>query len=207
MLGFYNYTVILTYIGLLSAFLGISFAIGGNDLAAVLCLMVSGFCDMFDGRIAATMKRTRSEKDFGIQIDSLSDLVCFGVLPAVLVSLRKPDSIGIWAIAALYLLCALIRLAFFNVDEAERQQQTEDSRKIYLGLPVTSAALLTPLVFCVGWWVPAVPLHIVAPAVMLLTAVAFLTPFRLKKPAAVGKLVISLIGIAELVLLIIKGVS
>ena len=85
MLGIYNYTVILTYIGMLVSFLGLSFAMGGNIQAALLCLMISGVCDMFDGKIASTMERTKQQKRFGIQIDSLSDLICFGVLPAVIV--------------------------------------------------------------------------------------------------------------------------
>ena len=86
MLGIYNYTVILTYLGMLSGFAGILFAFEGQLWAALGCLMFSGVCDMFDGKVASTKKeRTRSEKRFGIQIDSLSDLVCFGVLPSVIV--------------------------------------------------------------------------------------------------------------------------
>ena len=54
LLGYYNYTVILTYIGMLTAFWGITFAIGGRFRAAVICLMAAGFCDMFDGAIAST---------------------------------------------------------------------------------------------------------------------------------------------------------
>ena len=84
MIGFYNYTVILTYLGLLSGFGGILCASNGNLKAAIVLLLVAGFCDMFDGKIASTMKRTKAEKRFGIQIDSLSDLICFGVLPAVI---------------------------------------------------------------------------------------------------------------------------
>lgn len=85
MLGVYNYTVVLTYIGMLVGFTGTSLAMSGNLHNALLCLMVAGFCDMFDGRIASTKVRTVQEKRFGIQIDSLSDLICFGVLPAVTV--------------------------------------------------------------------------------------------------------------------------
>ncbi|MEA4814126.1 MAG: CDP-alcohol phosphatidyltransferase family protein [Oscillospiraceae bacterium] len=113
MLGFYNYTVILTYVGMLASFLGIMFAIDGSILQALLCLMISGFCDMFDGRVASTMKRTRNEKNFGIQIDSLSDLICLGVLPAVIVHTLSPRNIIVSCICGLYLLCALILLLLF----------------------------------------------------------------------------------------------
>ena len=92
MLGFYNYTVILTYIGLLVGFGGILSAMGGNTLGAILCLMGSGLCDMFDGKIAATMERTPSEKQFGIQIDSLSDLL-FALVCCLLSSSIRATSI------------------------------------------------------------------------------------------------------------------
>ena len=141
MLGVYNYTVILTYIGMLSGFSGILCAFEGNVVWAIVCLMISGVCDMFDGKVASTkQERSRSEKRFGIQIDSLSDLVCFGVLPAVIVySLGR----GTWLRAAgcaLYVLCALIRLAWYNVDEEARQDFDTGRRKVYLGLPVSGPA-------------------------------------------------------------------
>lgn len=181
MIGFYNYTVILTYLGMLSGFAGITCAFGGNLRSALICLVIAGVCDMFDGKIASTMERTRQEKRFGIQIDSLSDLVCFGVLPAMLVYANGGGKLR-WLPSALYLLCALIRLAWFNVDEEERQDREEGRRKVYLGLPVTTAALIFPLLFGLGWkynW----PLQLLAPFVLLLTAAAFLTPFRIRKPA------------------------
>ena len=142
MLGIYNYTVILTYIGFLSGFAGILCAFGGHLTAAVLCLVGAGVCDVFDGKVASTKKdRTRSEKRCGIQIDSLSDLVCFGVLPAVIVYSLGGTWVRVLACGA-YALCALIRLAWFNVDEEARQDFDTGRRKVYLGLPVTSAAAI-----------------------------------------------------------------
>lgn len=82
MIGFYDYTVILTYLSLLSAVTGIGLAVARHPLLAILCLMFSGLCDMFDGRVARTKKnRTAEQKGFGIQIDSLCDIVAFGILP------------------------------------------------------------------------------------------------------------------------------
>ena len=69
MIGFYNYTVILTYIGLASSLTGIFLAMHGQHItAAIVALMISGLCDMFDGKIARTRQRTDDEKKFGIQI-------------------------------------------------------------------------------------------------------------------------------------------
>ena len=59
MLGFYNYTVVLTYVGMLTGFAGILFAAGGQVSPALLCLLGAGFCDMFDGKIASTARAPR----------------------------------------------------------------------------------------------------------------------------------------------------
>ena len=68
MIGYYNYTVYLTYVGLVSAVTGISLAVSGMPMGAAICLLISGVCDMFDGKIARTKKdRTDEEKSFGIR--------------------------------------------------------------------------------------------------------------------------------------------
>ena len=118
LLGFYDYTVVLTYVGMLFAFCGILEAIGQYYKGAILCLMIAGLCDMFDGAVASTKERNRQEKRFGVQIDSLSDLISFGILPAVLVYMETSNRRTAPVIPALYALAALIRLAYFNVTEA-----------------------------------------------------------------------------------------
>lgn len=201
MLGIYNYTVVLTYFGMLVSFTGITFALHDDTYSALICLMISGVCDMFDGKVASTKKRTVQEKKFGIQIDSLSDLICFGALPAIIVyKLCSESSIGFY-ISGIYLLAALIRLAYFNVTEEERQEQTQGSRKHYLGLPVTLAALIFPVFIGLGklfsW-----NLEVLCPIVAFLTALAFLLPFSLRKPALPGKISMLLCGGAELAILV-----
>ena len=110
MIGYYNYTVVLTYISLASSVFGMTQAIHGRFKTAILCLAISGLCDMFDGKIARTKKdRTEDEKAFGIQIDSLCDVVCFGAFPALicyLLGVRGP--IGI---AAIILYLSLIHIS------------------------------------------------------------------------------------------------
>lgn len=195
MIGYYNYTVILTYIGTVFGFVGITYTFNNNFKMALICLMISGFCDMFDGKIASTMKRSKAEKRFGIQIDSLSDLICFGVLPSIIVLRLSNKEVLYTAITVIYLLCALVRLAWFNVDEEERQEQEECGRDTYLGLPVTTAALILPLIVgSVG--LLKLPVDRITPWVLLFVAVAFISPFRLKKPKLVGKIIMLLVGIA-----------
>lgn len=202
MIGYYNYTVILTYIGTMFGFIGLINTLQANLKISLLCLMLAGFCDMFDGKIAATMERNRQEKRFGIQIDSLSDLICFGVLPALIVYQYSAGKMLQVFVCAVYVLCALIRLAWFNVDEEERQNIEKDSRKNYLGLPVTSVALLLPL-FIGSFQLMQLPVDKLSPCLLLGIAAAFLSPFCLKKPGALGTVLMSLCGLAALGLLML----
>lgn len=152
MLGYYNYTVILTYLSFVSGVTGIFLSLAsGNSLGGVICLMLSGFFDLFDGKVASTKKnRTAEEKKFGIQIDSLSDLVCFGVLPVAIGYSLGLTSTYWYVLFALYALAALIRLAYFNVAEEARQKTTQGVRKSYNGMPVTSVAILIPVIYFIG---------------------------------------------------------
>ena len=140
MIGFYDYTVVLTYLSLMSGATGIMLCLNGigHPYLGMFFLLFSGLCDTFDGKVARTKKnRTEQMKNFGIQIDSLSDLVAFGLLPAsigismlryalrmpglsgftsyVLTHYPKPTQFILTFIAVLYVLAAMIRLAYFNV--------------------------------------------------------------------------------------------
>lgn len=197
LLGYYDYTVVLTYCGLLFAVAGIIRAIEADYWTAVVCMMFSGLCDMFDGMVANTKDRNESEKKFGIQIDSLSDLVSFGVLPGVFVYMISGRTVFAGAISSFFVLCALIRLAFFNVLEEERQEQTSERRKSYLGLPVTNIALLLPalyLLFTCTTFQKTIWFNIL----LLAVAVCFVLPFEVKKPKRMGMCVIILIGLIEI---------
>ena len=181
-IGFYDYTVILTYLSLVSAVVGTTLASQGRFTAAILCLMFSGLCDGFDGAVARSKKdRTDDEKAFGIQIDSLCDAVSFGLFPALwayFYGLKGP--VGI-AIVALYSLCAVIRLGFFNVLEGKRQQTEGGSSKYYRGLPVTTISMLLPPVYFLGLLLPEGIFTIVLHVLMALTAFFFVLDIRVRK--------------------------
>ena len=150
MIGFYNYSVILTYLGLGSAIGGIVLALDKQPKLAVLCLLVCGLCDMFDGTIARTCKRSDDAKRFGVQIDSLCDLVCFGVFPAMIGWAIGPANWFTVVCMIIYVLAAVIRLAYFNVQEINREREDGGMRAYYEGLPVTSSALIMPIVIMAG---------------------------------------------------------
>ena len=157
-IGFYDYTVWLTYLSLVSAIVGIFQASRGNLLFAVLCIIFSGCCDMFDGIVARTKKnRTQDQKNFGIQIDSLVDVIAFGVTPAAVFYFHGVNSpVGI-AILVFYVLCGVIRLAFFNVLETRRQADPNAPACLdsFRGLPITFSAVITPLVCAIAFVLPA----------------------------------------------------
>ena len=182
-LGFYDYTVILTYMSLVFAVSGLLLTDSGLFPQAVACLVVCGICDAFDGTVARTKKdRTEDEKAFGIQLDSLVDVVSFGVFPAVMSIHMGSGSLLSKVIAIAYSICAVIRLAFFNVQEAKRQQQEEGRRKTYRGLPVTSISIIYPLVYLLRGFLPQARFAAVLAAMMALTAFLFILDFSVKKP-------------------------
>lgn len=202
MIGFYNYTVVLTYLSLACSVVGISFAISGNTFIAILCLLISGCCDMFDGRIARSKRdRTRDEENFGMEIDSLCDLVCFTALPAVIAyCLGGLKPLAVFS-GALLVLCGVIRLAYFNVLEIRRRAESPDAPTEYRGLPVTVAALIFPTVYLlknvIGTAFPTV-FHIS----MIITAILYVLNFRIKKPGTRGVIGMTIAGVFIAVLAI-----
>jgi len=160
--------------------------------------MLAGICDMFDGAVAATKKRRSDrEKKIGIQIDSLSDLICFGVFPGLFLYQFSGRNYLSMIVTVEYILCALIRLAYFNVCEEERQKNEGGTRKYYQGLPVTSVALILPAIFL---FTNIKYIYISLIAVM---GILFLSPLKIKKPKTIGKVILGVLGIVELFILIL----
>lgn len=200
MIGVYDYTVIATYVSLLFGLVGIYVSSHNNVPAAILCLMLAGLLDAFDGRIARTKKnRTDTEKRFGIQIDSLNDLICFGVLPAAIGVATGCEAVWFLTTMAFFTLCALIRLAYFNVMEEERQEGTSAVRKFYLGVPVTSAAFMIPAYYLLALY-GGLTDYIVYAVGLFILGVAFIAPVRVTKPGLKGIAALSFLGLAEIIL-------
>ena len=202
MIGVYDYTVIATYLSLLLGLAGIYSAAQNAPLAAMLYLMLAGLLDAFDGRIARTKaNRTDAEKRFGIQIDSLNDLVCFGVLPAAIGWSTGCKNFWFMAAMSFFALCALIRLAYFNVAEEERQGKTAENRSCYLGVPVTASAVLAPLFYLLSLHF-SLNCAVVYALGLFLLGVLYITPIRVKKPQLRGVALLSVFGLGEFAVLL-----
>ena len=204
LIGFYNYSVIVTYLGLLTGIYGMNLALTGRIRGAIICLLVCGLCDMMDGAIARTCKRTPQAMCFGMQIDSLCDMVCFGVFPAVIAFVLGPANGFTIAASMLYTLAAVIRLSYFNVQEIMKDEDAE-KRTHYTGLPVTASALIMPLIalLCA---LPKASAY-VYPASLSIMGVLFVSRFQVKKPYGRAIALMALIGLIILILIIILGGS
>ncbi len=218
MIGFFDYTTILTYMSLVSAVLGIvvSLSGAGHPFIGSFFLLFCGLCDAFDGKVARTKSnRTESEKNYGIQIDSLTDVIAFGILPGCIGAamwrrltlgdnniIREDYNVLVYTVIVIYALAAMIRLAYFNVTEMERQKEEDGVRKTYTGLPVTSSSLIFPSIMLIHYILDRdiTPIYL---AVMLVTAFAFLAKFRIAKPGLRGILIMVGIGLAECIVLLI----
>ena len=193
-LGYYDYTVVLTYTGMLFAFYGIILSINYKFFEALFCLMIAGLCDMLDGAVASTKKRTASEKRFGIQIDSLCDLISFGVLPAIFVYIITGKEFIIGILSAFFALAGLIRLAYYNVLEDERQNHNPEKEKNFVGLPITASAMAMPLACVLQHFIDKDSTYIYL-IMMIICGVGYLTPVEIKNPNMKTKMFLTVIGI------------
>jgi CDP-diacylglycerol--serine O-phosphatidyltransferase len=128
-------------------FLAILSAFEGNITTACWFVILAGFLDALDGRVARLSGGT---SQFGIELDSLADFLSFGIAPAVIVHSIKLSSLGKWGwiISVIYIMASAYRLARFNL-----LADTEE-KKDFLGLPVPAAAvtMVSFVIFCYNLW-------------------------------------------------------
>jgi CDP-diacylglycerol--serine O-phosphatidyltransferase len=183
MIGFYDYTIVLTLLSLVTSIFGMTQAMDGHFRIAIFCLALSGLFDTFDGKVARTKKnRTDDEKLYGIQLDSLADVVCFGVFPVMICYLMGVRGVLGGIALGFYSICGVIRLAYFNVLETNRQMQPTGEEKVYHGLPITSIAVILPLTFLAGFAVSDAVFHWMLFAMLLIVGLCFILDFKMRKP-------------------------
>lgn len=148
LIGKYNKSLIISYVGVISAVLGMYFLAHDSDLKlTMICYLIAGVCDMLDGMVARMMKRDKDEELFGIQLDSLADTVDFVVFP-IFVGLALGFSEWYQVIAYVLLAMAGIqRLCHFNVLVINKNDK--GPVKFYSGLPVTSTSITFPIIYLI----------------------------------------------------------
>lgn len=178
-IGYYSKSVFITYLGVISGTIGMYFAFNHKITYALICLIISGICDAFDGKVARKCKRSNNEKSFGIQIDSLADMVSFIFLPiTIFYGLGYTAWYNI-VIFAMFTLGGVIRLGYFNVVADEKK---DGPVTYYSGLPVTASAIVYPIIYLCINFITAAEFKILYSLTMLFIALLYVLNFKLKKP-------------------------
>ena len=199
-IGKYNKSVILTYIGGIFALIGMIFAILDNLQYSFICLMLAGIYDFFDGKISRMCKRTDIEKEFGKQIDSLVDVFSFVALPSVIaIKLFLDMNILLCIIIILYILCGIIRLAWFNIISSK-----EEDIKYFIGVPVAYIAVVVPIIYAIDILFK-LNIDFIYPIVYMIFAVLFVLNIKVPKPRKMAYIVF--IALAILISLILFWVK
>jgi CDP-diacylglycerol--serine O-phosphatidyltransferase len=165
---------LLTYAGVSAAALGIAFTKGPETrfwAGAGIALAVA--CDLFDGRFARLFTRTDEEKKFGVEIDSLADVISFGLAPAVCLFRAAPAAPAamqamLLAAGTFYLLCIMTRLAHFNIFQAGTGG--------FIGLPSNLPALFFAVVL---FWSPS---PLLMSALLVIAGGATVAGFPIPRP-------------------------
>lgn len=140
----------VTALALCTGLTGIRFAIAGEWTYAVYAVVAAGVLDGLDGRIARALK---GQTKFGAELDSLSDVIAFGVSPAVILhlwSLQHWPRIG-WLFALSYAVCMALRLARFNA-QIDAEEQPHKSAGFLTGVPAPAGAglMMLPLILWIA---------------------------------------------------------
>ncbi|KHD37457.1 phosphatidylserine synthase [Clostridium acetobutylicum] len=183
-IGIYNRSVIVTYMGIASAMVGMYLADKHDIRYAILCLVIAGVCDLFDGKVARMCKRTEDEKLFGIQLDSLADVICFSALP---ISIFYGLGLNKWYHVVIYIaftLAAITRLGFFNIKvmDSNRDKPVD----YYSGLPVTCSAMIFPLFWLLSFCLERHIFLLTYTILIAVVAFLFVANIKIKKPKGIA---------------------
>lgn len=137
----------ITITALCAGMTAINFAIAGRWEAAVIAIVVAAFMDAFDGAAARILK---ASSRLGAELDSFSDLVCFGIAPAIVTYLWVTEDLGRWGwmAALVYALAAALRLARFNITKDEVTDPTDPMTKYFTGIPspISAGLAILPMI-------------------------------------------------------------
>lgn len=201
-IGVYRKCDFVTMAGTCFAVTGIILASNMYTMYAVFCLILAAICDAFDGVVARKIKSTKEQGVYGVELDSLSDAISFGVLPMMITqSLILTPSLIVYIISVFFCLCGVIRLAYFNMLASTKQSDGKE----FIGVPITASAIILPIIYFISYFFKFKYASIIFPITLLITGILFITPIKLKKPSQNLKTILSVLGILAIILcLVIK---
>lgn len=206
-IGCYNKSVILTYLGVGFSVYGMLYLTNAIQLestnrfdVSMICLIVAGICDLFDGFIARKCNRNEQEKLFGVQIDSLADVISFLIFPVILLNRFNQNLYGenivMYLLAIFYILCGVIRLAWFNSNVGETVN------RYYQGLPVTYISLILPIYYAFSKIVRLDCFGIGLNIIFVIVAILFILNVKIRKPGGIWYAFFSVLAIGTSVVII-----
>ena len=201
----FNKSVLITYLGVIFGIISMYFAFSKMAFADVpylryslIFLVLSGICDMFDGKIARMCKRTKKEKEFGVQIDSLADTVNFLCLPVIImISLGMYQMIHI-IVYTIFILFGISRLAHFNTIAT-----LDTPVKFYSGLPVTSTAIIYPVLGLLHGSINNNTFSLIYIIATFITAFLFILNIKIPKLKGIAYIIIPILAVILMFLLVV----
>ncbi len=202
-IGFYSLANFVTMFGLLSAITACFLAANGDIKYAIYLMFLSLLCDMFDGKIARSQKnRTEDDRFYGVQIDSLCDVISFGVTPCFIAFSFGFDGPVDVVIYCLFVICGAIRLAYFNTLANNNQNR---KMKYFRGIPIPMSTFLVTLLFVLTTFIPANVSVWIFRLGYLALALGFILNIKVKKPNTKKGLIFLSVEIILLLVLLIAG--
>lgn len=195
-IGFYRSCDFVTMMSTVSAVVGIILAINCQITAAVSCLILSGICDAFDGVLARRRKNTEDETTYGEELDSLSDVMAFGILPAVISICDGMNKIWCYPFIVFYVLCGLIRLAYFNM----LAQKDDTDRSMFIGIPITSITIIYPIFYIIFkiLFRTSISNHIMI-GMLFITGLLYIVRIKVKKPDSTIRTALTILGVIVII--------
>jgi CDP-diacylglycerol--serine O-phosphatidyltransferase len=197
----------VTVVALCSGLSAVYYAMGGHFELSVAAGGVAALCDALDGRLARLLD---ASSRIGAELDSLSDLVSFGVAPALVIYIWALQGTRLgWIVALVFAVCMALRLARFNT-LLDAGDQPPYAKEFFVGVPAPAAALLaglplyTTLQFGPGWWSSAVPVGLWAVVVagLMVSRLPTLSFKSMRVPPRLIAPLLVLVGLAAAVLVI-----
>lgn len=195
-IGIYRDCDFVTMLSSTFGIIGIICALNGYINFAIFSLIMSGICDSFDGILARKHNNTTKEMIYGCEMDSLSDIVCFGVLPVVISISDGINSLWINIIYIIYILSGLIRLAYYNT----LYHVDEDSKGYFIGVPITSVAIIYPIIWVIFRMNKLIYSNIVVALMFLALSILYIIRIKIKKIDKKSKTILAILGIGFIIL-------
>lgn len=193
---------IITLLGMVCAITGMLFCFIGKPGFSVVLLTISGICDGFDGYFAKKVRKPHQSSEYGVELDSLVDIVCAGVFPVVIsMSLGFTHWYNL-IIYVLFIMCGITRLAYYNVNSSDKNY--------FNGVPITVSTFLIPIVYLIfrntaGKFTLMIALMVA----FALLSIFYVVNVKIKKWSLENRTIWSVIGFAiciVVIYLLVKGI-